>query len=50
VQPGLTDGSQTEVSGKDLKEGLQVVVFDEQPGAGGGSSASPFTPQIFRGR
>ncbi len=50
VQVGLTDGSQTEVSGQDLKEGLQVVVYDEQPGAGGGSSASPFTPQIFRGR
>ena len=50
VEVGLTDGSDTEVRGDGLKEGLQVVLGEQRkddvaPGAGG----SPFTPKIFRG-
>jgi HlyD family secretion protein len=52
VQTGLTDGTQTEVSGPGVSEGMDVVVGTEQPGAGaeaaGGSS--PFTPQFRRAR
>ncbi|MBM4284331.1 MAG: HlyD family efflux transporter periplasmic adaptor subunit [Deltaproteobacteria bacterium] len=49
VRTGLTDGAQTEVQGEGLKEGLPVVVSDEVRTTGGPSSASPFTPQFFRG-
>jgi HlyD family secretion protein len=47
VRIGLTDGSLTEVSGPELKPGMQVVVAEVEKGEEAPSSASPFTPQIF---
>ncbi len=52
VQTGLTDGTQTEVQGADLAEGLQVVTGEQVLENAGSSTseASPFTPQIGRAR
>jgi len=51
VSVGLTDGTLTEVEGKDLTEGMRVVVGEATREAEVGPSAerSPFTPQIGRG-
>jgi len=51
VNTGLTDGSLTEVEGKDLTEGLRVVVGEATGEAAVGPSTerSPFTPQMGRG-
>jgi HlyD family secretion protein len=51
VDVGLTDGTSTEVEGKDLTEGMRVVVGEATREVAGGASAerSPFTPQIGRG-
>jgi len=50
VQVGLTDGVWTEVRGKGLSEGLEVVTAEGQREAGGSQSAgaSPFIPQMGR--
>jgi HlyD family secretion protein len=51
VQVGLTDGSFTEVQGEGLQEGTLVVVGEQQQKeAGGSTSTSPFTPQLFQRR
>jgi HlyD family secretion protein len=50
VKVGLTDGSQTEVSGPELKPGMQVVVAELEKGEEAANSASPFAPQFFRQR
>ena len=50
VRLGATDGSLTEVQAPKLKAGIQVVVAEVQKGDGQASSASPFTPQIFKRR
>jgi HlyD family secretion protein len=52
VALGLTDGAQTEVRGRELQEGTQVVVGEKHTGAarGSGAAASPFVPQIGRAR
>jgi len=50
VKVGLTDGSQTEVSGPELKPGMQVVVAEIAKGEEATNSTSPFTPQFFRQR
>jgi HlyD family secretion protein len=53
VRTGLTDGSVTEIRGRDLKEGMKVVAGTAQPqSAGTTSNASPFqstTTQQQRG-
>jgi len=51
VNVGLTDGTSTEVEGKDLTEGMRVVAGEATREVAGGPSAerSPFTPQIGRG-
>jgi len=51
VNTGLTDGTMTEIEGKDLSEGLQVVVGEATGEATVAPSTerSPFTPQIGRG-
>ncbi len=50
VTVGLTDGSQTEIHGEGVQEGLLVVVGEERKGTGAGSAGgSPFTPRFFRG-
>ncbi len=48
VQVGVSDGSLTEVQGPEVKEGLQVVVAEEQKEGAPSSSSSPFTPKLFR--
>jgi HlyD family secretion protein len=51
VLVGMSDGSMTEVSGKDLREGTPVVVSEQLPDAGGSAgSTNPFTPQFGRAR
>jgi HlyD family secretion protein len=51
VKTGVNDGSQTEVQGKGLSEGLQVVVGVKGKGTTKSSqSGSPFAPKIFKGR
>ncbi len=52
VTVGLTDGSLTEVEGKDLAENLTVVLGEAQSQAVAGSAgpSSPFTPQFRGGR
>jgi HlyD family secretion protein len=48
VTRGLTDGSLTEVSSAELKEGMPVVVGEmEKTAAGTSSGGSPFTPKFF---
>lgn len=49
VHLGPSDGSLTEVQGPEVKAGIPVVVAEVQKGAEQSSSASPFTPQIFKG-
>ncbi|MGO8990441.1 MAG: efflux RND transporter periplasmic adaptor subunit [bacterium] len=51
VSVGLTDGTSTEVEGKDLTEGMRVVVGEatREVAGGPGADRSPFTPQIGRG-
>jgi HlyD family secretion protein len=49
VTRGLSDGSLTEVSGPNLKEGMPVVVGEVEKGsASQGSGGSPFAPQLFK--
>ncbi len=50
VRVGLSDGSVTEVSGTNVKEGMQVVIGEESGATAGGSETNPFLPQIFRSR
>jgi HlyD family secretion protein len=52
VTLGLTDGTLTEVESAELKEATSVVVgeMEKQEAGKPASGASPFTPQIFRGR
>ena len=52
VNVGLTDGIVTEVEGRDLAEGLPVIVGEAAPEgkAGPVGEQNPFTPQIGRGR
>jgi HlyD family secretion protein len=52
VKTGLTDGTSTEVEGKDLTEGLQAVVGEAtgETAVGPRTEQSPFTPQMGRGQ
>ena len=50
VKVGLTDGTMTEVMNPELKPGMLVVVGEVEKGEEPANTASPFTPQIFRGR
>ncbi len=49
---GMTDGTVTEVEGKDLAEGLTAVVGEVTPESKGSSGVerNPFTPQMGRGK
>ena len=51
IQIGATDGTQTEVSGDELKEGMKVVRGESKGPelADGGDTTNPFAPKIFRG-
>ena len=49
VSRGLTDGSLTEVSSPELKEGMPIVVGEAEKTASATSAGgSPFTPKFFR--
>jgi len=48
VRVGLTDGTNTEVTSDELKEGLSVVL-GEQRQETVTASTNPFTPQLFKG-
>ena len=54
VMAGLTDGSQTEVQGSDLKDGMTIVVGEQSAQVAGGGEASgggsPFTPNMGKAR
>jgi HlyD family secretion protein len=50
IEVGLTDGTITEVTAGDVKEGDVVVVGLETAAESDTGGASPFTPQIFGGR
>jgi HlyD family secretion protein len=51
VEVGQTDGTMTEVSGEELKEGLQVVLGQQQEGQQTVTNpTNPFVPQLRRGR
>lgn len=49
VKVGLSDGSNTEVSGDDLEEGDEVIVGELSAAAAAAASTNPFAPQMFRG-
>jgi HlyD family secretion protein len=51
VTMGLTDATLTEIEGKDLTEGMRVVVGEatREAAVGPGADRSPFTPQMGRG-
>lgn len=49
VTVGLTDGSNTEIHGEGVQEGVLAVVGEERKGSTGGTAGgSPFTPRFFR--
>jgi HlyD family secretion protein len=49
VRLGMSDGTMTEILGEQLKEGTPVVIGEQRKDtAGTASTASPFTPQLFR--
>jgi HlyD family secretion protein len=50
VQVGKTDGTETEVQGSELKEGLRVIVGERQQQTNDGGTTNPFIPQIRRRR
>jgi len=50
VQTGLTDGTQVEIAGGDLKEGSRVIIGEQRKDeGGGGATKNPFLPTFFRG-
>ena len=50
VQLGATDGIFTEVSGSEVREGMEVVVGEDRPKEGReeGATTNPFAPKIAR--
>ena len=46
VRAGVSDGTMTEVQGNDLKEGLEVIIGEQQKAAGSTGTVNPFTPQL----
>jgi HlyD family secretion protein len=48
VQVGLTDGSQTEITGEGMTEGTEVVIGEQVQATAATGGTNPFTPQ-FRG-
>ncbi len=48
MRVGVTDGSNTEISGDDVSEGM-VVVIGEVVGAQDTDTTNPFAPKLFKG-
>jgi HlyD family secretion protein len=46
LQKGITDGTVTEISGPDLKDGMEVVVGEKTP-EDNNEGTNPFMPKIF---
>ena len=51
VQIGMSDGSQTEVSGSVVQEAVEIVTGElrKDEVADGGDTTNPFAPKFFRG-
>jgi HlyD family secretion protein len=49
IETGMTDGTQVEITGGDLKEGMQVIVGEVRREEGA-QTKNPFIPSMFRGR
>ena len=52
VRPGISDGQYTEVSGRNVEEGMEVIAGLQSRSSASSSTASPFQPQggrNFRG-
>jgi hypothetical protein len=49
VHTGLTDGQYTEVSGPDLKEGMQIIAAVTGGSMAAGGAQNPFSGQQGRG-
>jgi len=49
VHVGQSDGSVTEVTGDEVKEGMEVAIGEIRNDAQGGDTTSPFAPKLFRG-
>ena len=49
VKLGLSDGTRTEITDGELKEGMNVVAGDALQ-TGGEDSSNPFAPQMFGGK
>jgi HlyD family secretion protein len=51
VKVGLTDGTQTQIEGDGVREGMEVVIGEAAKGAASAPQATnPFAPQLNRGR
>jgi HlyD family secretion protein len=50
VRTGLSDSTMTEVSGDEIKEGLQIIIGEQQQTAANTGTTNPFVPQIRRSR
>ncbi len=48
VQKGLTDGTNTEVSGPDVKAGMEVVLGESRAQVDSGDTTNPFAPKLFK--
>jgi hypothetical protein len=50
VEIGASDGTETAITGAELKEDLEVVVGEVLAAdAGGGDTTNPFAPKLFKG-
>jgi HlyD family secretion protein len=49
VKVGWTDGVNTEVEGKDLSDGMEVVTGEVRDSNGGSGGSNPFAPKMFGG-
>jgi HlyD family secretion protein len=50
VRAGPGDGSQTQIEGDDVREGMQVVVGEMSPAESAQKMTNPFAPQVFGNR
>ena len=50
VQIGISDGTNTEVSGDGVEEGLEVVLGENRTETADEDTTNPFAPKIFHGR
>jgi HlyD family secretion protein len=48
VRVGLSDGTNTEVQGDDVKEGMEVIVGEQRQGSSDTGTTNPFAPQMMR--